>query len=58
MKITEPYSPTLRAKASAKPVSRAGAIAGRITRRKAWARDAPSDAAASSTSDSRSCSTG
>ena len=29
MKITEPYSPTPRAKASAKPVSAAGKIAGK-----------------------------
>src|SRR5262249_2171817 len=29
MKITEPYSPTARAKASAKPVSNAGSTAGR-----------------------------
>ena len=32
MKITEPYSPAPRAKASAKPVASAGAIVGRITR--------------------------
>ena len=32
MKITEPYSPTPRAKASAKPVRSAGAEAGRMTR--------------------------
>ncbi len=31
MKITEPYSPTPRAKASAKPVSSAGIRPGRIT---------------------------
>ncbi len=31
MKITEPYSPTARAKASAKPVSSAGARPGRMT---------------------------
>ncbi len=34
MKTTEPYSPRARAKARAKPVSQAGAIAGRTTRRK------------------------
>ena len=34
MKITEPYSPSARAKASAKPVSSAGSSAGRITRAK------------------------
>ena len=33
MKTTEPYSPSARAKASAKPVSSAGAIAGSSTRR-------------------------
>ena len=32
MKMTEPYSPTARAKASAKPVRMAGASAGRMTR--------------------------
>ena len=32
MKTTDPYSPTARANASAKPVSRAGKIVGRITR--------------------------
>lgn len=31
MKMTEPYSPTARAKASAKPVSNAGKMAGKIT---------------------------
>ena len=31
MKITEPYSPSARAKASAKPVSSAGSSVGRIT---------------------------
>ena len=30
MKITEPYSPIARAKAKAKPVSRAGQIAGKM----------------------------
>jgi hypothetical protein len=33
MKITEPYSPSARAKASAKPVSSAGITIGKITRR-------------------------
>ncbi len=32
MKTTEPYSPSARAKASAKPVSSAGKSVGRITR--------------------------
>ena len=41
MKITEPYSPTARAKASAKPVSSAGSSAGRMTRRKVCQRPAP-----------------
>ena len=34
MKITEPYSPTARAKASAKPVSSAGSRIGKTTRLK------------------------
>ena len=58
MKITEPYSPSARAKASAKPVSRAGARVGRMTRRKVWPRLAPRVAAASSSSLCRSSSTG
>ena len=58
MKMTEPYSPRPRAKASAKPVSSAGRIVGRMTRQKVCQRRAPSVAAASSTSGSRSCSTG
>jgi hypothetical protein len=58
MKITEPYSPTPRAKASAKPVSTAGKIAGRITRVAICQRLAPRLAAASSSSASRSASTG
>jgi len=58
MKITEPYSPTARASASAKPVSSAGRMLGRITRQKVCAREAPRLIAASSTSASRSCSTG
>ncbi len=33
MKITEPYSPTARAKASAKPVRIAGSSAGSMTRK-------------------------
>src|SRR5215207_3444003 len=36
MKMTEPYSPTARAKASAKPVVSAGKAVGRITLRKVW----------------------
>jgi hypothetical protein len=41
MKITEPYSPTARAKASAKPVNSAGSRIGRITWRKVCQRCAP-----------------
>ena len=58
MKTTEPYSPTARAKARAKPVSSAGRIVGKITRRKVCQRPAPRLAAASSTSGSRSSRTG
>ena len=58
MKITEPYSPTARANASAKPVSSAGKRAGRITRRKVCHRVAPRLAAASSSSGSSPRSTG
>jgi|GEM_PF-3016020 hypothetical protein len=58
MKITEPYSPTARANAIAKPVSSAGAMVGRITLLKVCQRDAPRHAAASSSSFSISCSTG
>ncbi len=58
MKITEPYSPSARAKASAKPVSRAGVTIGKITRVKVCQRVAPSVAAASSSSFCRSSSTG
>ena len=58
MKITEPYSPSARAKASAKPVSSAGVSTGRMTRVKVWRRVAPRIAAASSTSWCRSSSTG
>ena len=50
MKMTEPYSPTARAKASAKPVSTAGSSAGRIDAEKVCRRVAPRVAAASSTS--------
>jgi hypothetical protein len=48
MKITEPYSPTPRAKAMAQPVTSAGAISGKTTRRKIFHRPAPKVAAASS----------
>ena len=58
MKITEPYSPSARANASAKPVSSAGISAGAITSMKVCKRVAPSVAAASSSSWSRSSSTG
>ncbi len=58
MKMTEPYSPVARAKASAKPVSSAGSRVGRITRRNVCQRVAPRLAAASSSSASRSSSTG
>ena len=58
MKMTEPYSPTARANASAKPVRSAGSMAGRITRKKVCSRFAPSEAAASSSSRSASSSTG
>ncbi|MGY3121309.1 hypothetical protein ACVWXQ_005246 [Bradyrhizobium sp. S3.14.4] len=58
MKITEPYSPTARAKASARPVSSAGPSEGRITRMMVCQRLAPRLPAASSISGSRSWSTG
>ena len=58
MKITEPYSPTARAKASAKPVSSAGSSVGSTTRQNVCKRRAPRLAAASSISVSRSSSTG
>ncbi len=58
MKMTEPYSPTARAKASANPVNMAGTMTGRITRVMVCQRLAPSVAAASSTSASRSMRTG
>ncbi len=54
MKTTEPYSPSPRAKAMAKPASSAGNIIGRITRKNVWSRLAPRLAAASSTSGSSS----
>ena len=58
MKMTEPYSPSARANASAKPVSSAGVTIGRMTRRNVCSRVAPRIAAASSTSPCRSSSTG
>ena len=58
MKITEPYSPTARAKASAQPATSAGATVGSTSDRKRRPAPAPSVSAASSTSGSRSCSTG
>ena len=58
MKITEPYSPTPRASASAKPVRSAGVSIGRITRTKVRPRPAPRVAEASSTSRSISSITG
>ena len=58
MKMTEPYSPTARAKASAKPVRMAGARPGSSTLEMVWKRLAPSVAAASSTSRSISSITG
>src|SRR4051794_13681098 len=57
-KITDPYSPSARAKASVKPVKIAGSRLGKITQRKICQRDAPSDDAASSTSASRLSKTG
>ncbi len=58
MKITEPYSPTARAKASVTPLISAGASTGSTTRVTRWKSVAPSVWAASSTSWARSCSTG
>ena len=58
MKITDPYSPTARARASAKPVRIAGISEGRITWNTVWRRLAPSVADASSSSRSNSSSTG
>ena len=52
MKITEPYSPTARAKLSANPVSIAGHNAGNTTRAKVCNGEAPRVAAACSTSGS------
>jgi hypothetical protein len=54
MKMTDPYSPTLPAKASAAPVSRAGVSSGRTTRRIVCYREAPSVAEDSSHSISNS----
>jgi len=54
IKTTEPYSPTARAKASAKPVNSAGISSGKMTRRQDCQRVAPKVAAASSISGSRS----
>src|ERR1700730_7120189 len=58
MKITEPYSPIARAKANANPLSQAGKISGKITRRKIVALLAPRLNAACSYSVSQSSSTG
>ena len=58
MKMTEPYSPMAREKASVKPVRSAGKMAGKSTRRKVCQREAPSEAAASSISGSMSSITG
>src|SRR6266516_473485 len=57
-KTTEPYSPSERAKARAKPVMTAGRMEGKITRSAVCSRLAPRHAAASSTSLSRPSSTG
>ena len=58
MKITDPYSPTARAKASVKPVITAGRTGGNTTRQRMLMREAPSMAADSSSSRSKSRSTG
>src|SRR5258708_11470450 len=58
MKITDPYSPSARANASAKPVKSAGNNDGNTTRRNVSQRVAPRHAAASSCSRSKSSSTG
>jgi hypothetical protein len=58
MKMIEPYSPTARAKASAKPVRSVGSTLGSSTRVMVCQRLAPSVAAASSSSFSASSSTG
>ena len=54
----DPNSPTARAKASAAPETIAGRSAGRTTRLKITALEAPREAAASSTSRSSSIRTG
>ena len=58
IKITDPYSPSPRAKASAKPVKSAGKSSGKMTRKKVCQRLAPRLAAASSNGASKFCSTG
>ncbi|SSS48322.1 Uncharacterised protein [Acinetobacter baumannii] len=58
MKITEPYSPTPRANAKAKPVNRAGSNIGKIILVMVCQRFAPSAEAASSSSVSISLNTG
>ena len=58
MKTTEPYSPSARAKASAKPVNSAGSISGKTTRQKVCQAFAPRLRDASSNCTSRSSSTG
>ena len=58
MKITEPYSPMARAKASANPVMSVGNSVGAMMLQKVLKRLAPSVAAASSISRSRFSSTG
>ena len=58
MKMTEPYSPTARAKASPVPVTSGGRMAGMSTRVKVCIRVAPSVAAASSFSRLSSIRTG
>ncbi len=50
MKMTDPYSPTARAKANVNPVSSAGSTVGKMIRRKTWKRPAPRVSAASSRS--------
>ena len=45
IKMTEPYSPSVRASASAKPVKKAGATNGKVMRRKIVSGDAPSESA-------------
>ena len=58
MKMTEPNSPMAREKASVKPVSSAGKMAGKMILTQVCSREAPSEAAASSTSGSMSSITG